>query len=361
MYALMMLAVAGCSDDPAPTEGATDTAPTVSGTTPAGGATDVARDAGIVITFSEPVAVAGAWFAIVCTTSGSHSAAASGGPQSFSVNPDADFAGGESCTVTVLASQVSDQDADDPPDNMAANYAWSFTTAASDVAPMVSGTTPAAAATDVALNTGIVITFSEPVDVAGAWFAILCTTSGTHTATVNGGPLIFSLNPDAGFAASETCTVTVLASQVSDQDADDPPDNMAANHAWSFTTAAGEVAPMVSSTTPAAGATDVARDAGIVITFSEPVDVGGAWFGIVCATSGTHSAAASGGPQSFSVNPDVDFAAGETCTVTVLASQVSDQDADDPPDNMAADYAWSFTTVSAAAMASRRATSASAP
>ena len=127
------------------------------------------------------------------------------------------------------------------------------------------------------------------------------------------------------------------------------------------TEGATDTAPTVSGTTPAGGATDVARDAGIVITFSEPVDVGVAWFGIVCATSGTHSAAASGGPQSFSVNPDVDFAAGESCTVTVLASQVSDQDGDDPPDNMAADYAWSFTTVSAAAMASRRATPASAP
>ena len=53
----------------------------------------------------------------------------------------------------------------------------------------------------------------------------------------------------------------------------------------------------------------------------------------------------SGGPTTFTLDPDVDFASGETCTVTVLASQVTDQDADDPPDAMAANFVFSFTTV----------------
>ena len=58
---------------------------------------------------------------------------------------------------------------------------------------------------------------------------------------------------------------------------------------------------------------------------------------------GAHTAAVTGSPTAWILDPDVDFAAGETCTVTVYAAQVTDQDTDDPPDAMAIDYAWSFT------------------
>jgi predicted extracellular nuclease len=105
-----------------------------------------------------------------------------------------------------------------------------------DEAPFVSATTPGSGATDVASGTNVEITFSEAVDVTGSWFSISCGTSGAHTASVSGGPQSFTLNPDSDFATSETCTVTVFASQVTDQDASDPPDNMAGNHAFTFTT-----------------------------------------------------------------------------------------------------------------------------
>src|SRR5574341_1272071 len=105
-----------------------------------------------------------------------------------------------------------------------------------------------------------------------------------------------------------------------------------------------DCAPSVSSTVPANGATDVARTANIVINFSEPVNVSGAWFTITCATSGAHAAAVSGGPTSFTLNPDVDFAANELCTVNIIASQVTDQDTNDPPNEMPADFTFSVTS-----------------
>ena len=52
-----------------------------------------------------------------------------GGPTTFTLDPDADFAANESCTVTVLAADVTDQDTDDPPDTMAPNYVFTFQTA----------------------------------------------------------------------------------------------------------------------------------------------------------------------------------------------------------------------------------------
>ena len=49
-----------------------------------------------------------------------------------------------------------------------------------------------------------------------------------------------------------------------------------------------------------------------------------------------------GDGTTFTLDPDADFTFGETCTVTVLAAQVTDQDATDPPNEMAADHSFSF-------------------
>jgi predicted extracellular nuclease len=109
-----------------------------------------------------------------------------------------------------------------------------------DAAPTITSTTPADEATNAALDAGIVITFSEPVNVNGTWFTLTCETSGSHTPVVTGGPTTFTLKPAAGFAKNERCTATVTATQVSDQDSNDPPDTMTADHSWTFTTTSGE-------------------------------------------------------------------------------------------------------------------------
>ena len=105
-----------------------DAAPAVTGTTPDANQNDVALDANVEITFSEDVAVTPTAFAISCVSSGAHDATVTGGPQTYTLNPTADFARGEQCTVTVNASQVSDADSDDPPDTMTANFTFTFTT-----------------------------------------------------------------------------------------------------------------------------------------------------------------------------------------------------------------------------------------
>jgi len=109
-----------------------------------------------------------------------------------------------------------------------------------------------------------------------------------------------------------------------------------------FTIGTGDAAPTISSTIPANTAGHVAIDANIDINFNEDVTVTGSWFDISCTTSGAHTATVSGGPQNFTLNPDANFAEGESCTVTITAAQVADQDG--TPDNMALDYIFSFTT-----------------
>jgi uncharacterized protein len=111
-----------------------------------------------------------------------------------------------------------------------------------DPAPFVAATVPANGATDVPLNSAITINFSEPVNVTGSWFSLSCASSGTHTATVSGGPTAFTLTPDVAFVGGEACTLTVYAANVSDQDLIDPPNNMAVNFTAGYTTVTPPIA-----------------------------------------------------------------------------------------------------------------------
>ena len=106
-----------------------------------------------------------------------------------------------------------------------------------------------------------------------------------------------------------------------------------------------DTAPAVASTSPSNGAGGVAAGANITVTFNEPVNVSGSWFSLSCTSSGSHTAAVSGGPTTFTLDPDTDFAEGESCNVAIFAANVADQDTTDPPDNMDADYAFGFATI----------------
>ena len=106
-----------------------------------------------------------------------------------------------------------------------------------------------------------------------------------------------------------------------------------------------DAAPTVTDTAPDANQNDVALDANAEITFSEDVAVSPTAFAISCASSGTHAAAVTGGPQTYTLDPAADFERGERCTVTVNASGVADTDADDPPDTMTANFTFTFTTI----------------
>ena len=212
-----------------------DTPPEVTSTTPADMATEVPVASDIVVNFSEDVTVTGTWYEVICTTSGTLTATVTGGPQSFTLDPDSDFAEGETCTITVfLSNQVTDQDG--TPDNGTQDYTFSFSVfdSANDTAPEVIGTAPVDAATDVPLDSDITINFSESVAVSGTWYDITCNISGARTATVNGGPSSYTLNPDGNFDAGEDCTVTIFAAGVADEDG--TPNNLTADYTFGFST-----------------------------------------------------------------------------------------------------------------------------
>jgi predicted extracellular nuclease len=97
---------------------------------------------------------------------------------------------------------------------------------APDAAPEVAGTFPVNGATDFPIAANLSVSFSEPVNVTSSWFTLTCTTSGTVATSYSGGPTDFTLDPAIALVGGETCTLTVLANQVSDVDGNDPPDNM---------------------------------------------------------------------------------------------------------------------------------------
>ncbi len=108
-----------------------------------------------------------------------------------------------------------------------------------------------------------------------------------------------------------------------------------------------EIGPLVLGTEPRTNGSNAPRDATIMVTFTEPVDVAGAWFDITCAVSGQHNSATTAlDGQDHYITPNINFVAGEQCTVTLFKDQVTDQDLDDAEPNtntLPANYVWSFT------------------
>jgi endonuclease G len=212
-------------------------APTVINTIPANGGSNVLISSPISINFSESVHASGA-FSIQCPTGNSVAFIPSGSPAtSFTLSTMGTLPYGTLCTVTVVADQVSDEDVVDPADKMAANYVFTFTTEASpiDQAPAVTTTSPLNLATNVPTNSNIVINFNESVLAAAGAFAVNC--GGLQDYAITASPVSFTLNPLSDLPYSATCTVTATASQITDSDAIDPPDNPGSDFVFSFTTA----------------------------------------------------------------------------------------------------------------------------
>ncbi len=214
---------------------------------------------------------------------------------------------------------------------------------AADKAPIVTGSQPAAGAVGVAADARIAVTFSESVTAGTNAFTLACPASSQQAFTVSGSPgQTITLTPTSALPAGTTCTVTVLAARISDTDNVDAPDHPAADHTFSFTT---DSAPAVTSTSPVNGAGGVGAGSDITIGFDEPVSAGANAFTLQCPAGSPQPFTVSGSPgASITLHPSSALPAGTTCTVGVVAAQISDTDTADPPDHPAADLTFAFTT-----------------
>ena len=208
-----------------------------------------------------------------------------------------------------------------------------------DNPPAVASTTPAADATGVALAATLSVTFSEAVTTTTPWFSIQCATSGSHTASVAGGPVTYTLTPSPAFAANESCTWTILANGISDNDG--TLDHPLADTAIAFTTLdPATTPPTIVSTQPANGATSVAIASDIRATFSEAVTTTNA-FALDCSATPI-ALDETGSGATRTLTPATVLPAGGTCTFTITATGVHDADSI----AMAADYVATFQVAS---------------
>ncbi|HEX7140298.1 MAG TPA: DNA/RNA non-specific endonuclease [Vicinamibacterales bacterium] len=110
-----------------------------------------------------------------------------------------------------------------------------------------------------------------------------------------------------------------------------------------------EIGPFVVTVDPTSGNTVAPHDASMTITFSEAVFVDPNWFDISCSSTGSHNDATNASTSdgaTWVITPNVSFAAGETCTVTIFKDKVHDVDTDDSApgtDTLPANKVWSFT------------------
>ena len=102
----------------------------------------------------------------------------------------------------------------------------------------------------------------------------------------------------------------------------------------------------VTTTVPVNGAANVNPANDITINFGEAVNFTGASFTLECPAAAGFPFVVSGtGSSTATINPTGNLPVNTVCVVTVLATGIADADAVDPPDNLAANYVFSFTPV----------------
>jgi hypothetical protein len=247
-----------------------DVPPTVIATNPANNATGVAPNTAVTITFSENMdasTINASNITIRPTASGTALTATvtyNSATRVATLTPSAPLAQSVSYTVTV-ATGVKDAQG-----NAIAQTTFSFTTG--DVtAPSVASVSPTEGATGVGVNTTVTATFSEAMDpttINTTTFTLRPTSSGTNltgTVAYNAATNTATFTPSAPLSSATQYTATVTTGA---RDASGNP--MAAAKTWTFTTA-DVVAPTVTSIVPTSGATNVALNTTVTVTFSEPM------------------------------------------------------------------------------------------
>lgn len=314
-----------------------DVPPVVTATNPVNAATGVALNSNLVVAFSEPVNTDAGAFTLSCTSNASYPITVSGSGNTRTINPDVDFAFGDSCTATVVAANVNDLDG--TLDDMASNYVWTFATVV-DNAPTIASTVPVSGATGIPVNATVVINFSEPVNPTIPWISLTCN-SVSYPGTLLGsnGNATWTLDPFTNFENGDVCTVQISGANV--VDVDGTPTALAGNPSFSFTIAL-DVAPTISSTYPVHLDVNVPATSNLTVVFSEPVTVQPGAFSINCVGSGAHSFVQSDTAQTqYTLNPAVDFTVGESCTFDITASLITDIDG--AADQLAANARIDFT------------------
>jgi endonuclease I len=183
------------------------------------------------------------------------------------------------------------------------------------------------------------VLFSEPVQVTDPWFALNCSLSGNVSGSLTGGPTSYLLDPTSNLLPGDACTVSLSAANIQDQDG--VAQSLGGSSSFSFHIAPDN-APSVSSTVPANNAQNVAVGANLSVTFSEPVTASSASFTLSCDSVSQAFALSNSGQVVYTLDPNTDFAANQSCVLGILGNQVLDIDG--TPNPMSGNVDVSFVT-----------------
>ena len=214
--------------------GSGGSAPTVVSTTPANGATALALNAALTVTFSEAMDCSTLTTATLGETLAGSSVAgtvACNGTQA-TFTPSAPLAPDVNYTAAVQTGAKSGSGL-----ALATLYSWSFTTAGvAGSAPTVVATTPAMSTTGVPVTSGLTVTFSEAMNCSTLSTMTLGESAGgvsiAGTVACSGTQATFT--PSASLAADTTYVAAVQAGVLSGTGL-----ALATTYTWSFITAAG--------------------------------------------------------------------------------------------------------------------------
>ena len=318
----------------------TVTAPTVVSTVPLNGATAVAVNTAISVTFSRamnPATINATTFTVT-------------GPGATPVAGTVTYAGNTAAftptavlSSSVLYTATINSGARDVAGNaLAADFAWNFTTG---VPPTVVSMIPVNGSTAVAVNTAVSATFSRamnPATINATTFTVTGpgATPVAGTVTYTGTTTTFTPSTALTTSTSYTATITTGAK-------DSAGARMAANVVWSFTTAPPAT---VVSTVPSNGATAVAVNTAVSATFSEamnPATINAATFSLTGpgATPVAGTVAYAGTTATFTPTAVLTTSTLYTATITTGAR--------DPGGNaLAANFVWTFSTAAPATVVS---------
>ena len=318
--------------------------PELSSSSPADDATNVALDANIVLNFNKSVVRQSGNITIKKTSDNSTVETISvadtdkvsgSGSSQITINPSSNFDASTGYYVLIASTAFDDTDGGSYA-GITSTTALSFTSS-SNVLPTLSSSTPADDATNVALDANIVLNFSENVTAQSGNITIYKTNGTTveaisvaDTDKVSGsGSSQITINPSSNFDAN-TGYYVLIASTAFDDVSGGSYAGISSTTALTFTSFPN-VLPTLSSSTPADDATNVARDANIVLNFSENVIVQTGNITIKKTTDNTifetidvaGSKVTGTGTSQITINPSSNFEA-ETGYYVLIASTAFD-------------------------------------
>jgi DNA-binding beta-propeller fold protein YncE len=309
--------------------------PTVNFVRPAEDATEVQRNAVIIVAFDKAMNKSSAQgaFSLERTSDGAPVNGSFGwyGPGVLLFKPDADLAVGTQYTASV--STAAEDLAGNP---LAVAKTWQFTTTNP---PTIGFVRPAEDATEVLPNALVVVAFDKAMNKSSAQgaFSLKRTSDGAPVSGSFGwyGPGVLIFKPDADLAPGTQYTASV--STAAEDLAGNP---LAVAKTWGFTTTNR---PSIGFVRPPVDATEVQPNALVVVAFNKAMDKPSAEaaFSLERTSDGAPVSGTFGwyGPGVLLFKPDADLAAGTQYTAAVSGAA---QDLDG--NTLTNPLTWHFTT-----------------